>query len=235
MNVFGSSLSIVIPAYNEEEIIVTSVQQTLAAVSQAVADYEIIIVDDGSKDATQALVNKHLHEWPQARMVINKKNGGFGAAVWAGIQEASKEFILCVPVDSPIDLETLAPFLAVAPSTDVVASYRVKRVGYTLRMRFNSWAYHKLVSVVFGINLKDYNWIHLYRSCIFKKVTYQSRGIFMMVEVLLEARKNGFKIAEIPVHQKQRVTGIATSAKLSTILFVLKEMQRYLKNAKKQA
>lgn len=226
------SLSIVIPAYNEEEIIVSSVQQTLDAVQAAVADFEVIIVDDCSLDSTKALIEANLHLWPNTRLVSKSQNGGFGSAVWAGIEQANKEFILCVPVDSPMDDETLAPFIATAPTTDVIASYRVKRVGYTTRMRFNSWAYHKLIYHTFGLKLKDYNWIHLYRKEVFDKVSYNSLGIFMMAEVLVEAHKHGYRIAEIPVDQKQRMTGIATSAKLSTILFVLEEMYAYLKNRK---
>lgn len=226
------SLSIVIPAYNEEEIILSSVQQTLDAVQAAVADFEIIIVDDCSVDSTKALIEAYMVKWPHTRLVCNAQNGGFGAAVWTGLQAATKEYVLCVPVDSPMDAETLAPFLAAAPTTDVVASYRVKRVGYTLRMRFNSWAYHVLIGLVFRLKLKDYNWIHLYRRAIFDKVRYQSKGIFMMAEVLVEAHKHGYRIAEIPVDQKQRMTGIATSTKLSTILFVLEEMYGYLKRKK---
>ncbi len=223
------SLSIVIPAYNEEEIIVSSVQQTLEAVQAAITDFEIIIVDDCSIDTTRQLIEANVHRWPNTRLVCKEQNGGFGSAVWAGIQEATKEFILCVPVDSPMDHDTLAPFIATAPTTDVIASYRVKRVGYTLRMRFNSWAYHKLICQVFGLKLRDYNWIHLYRKQVFDKVQYNSLGIFMMAEVLVEAHKYGYRIAEIPVDQKQRMTGIATSTKLSTILFVLEEMFAYLK------
>lgn len=223
------SLSIVIPAYNEEEIIVSSIQQTFNAVEAAVTDFEIIIVDDCSIDGTRRLIETNMHLWPNARLICKEQNGGFGSAVWAGIKVAAKEYVLCVPADSPMDPETLAPFVNAAPYTDVIASYRVRRVGYTLRMRFNSWAYHKLIYHVFGLKLKDYNWIHLYRKNVFDKVQYNSLGIFMMAEVLVEAHKQGYRIAEIPVSQKQRMTGIATSAKLSTILFVLKEMYTYLK------
>lgn len=226
------SLSIVIPAYNEEEIIVSSVQQTLKAVQSTVANYELIIVDDCSVDSTKALIEANLHLWPNTRLVSKPSNGGFGSAVWAGIQQAHKEYILCVPVDSPMDIETLAPFIAAAPATDIIASYRVKRVGYTLRMRFNSWAYHKLIWYIFGVKLKDYNWMHLYRRTVFDKVRYNSLGIFMMAEVLIEASKHGYHIAEIPVYQKQRITGIATSTKLSTIMFVLEEMLAYLRKKK---
>lgn len=223
------SLTIVIPAYNEEEIIVSSVQQTINAVASAVTDFEVIVVDDGSADATQALIEANLHKWDHTRLVINEQNGGFGAAVSTGIAAATKEFILCVPVDSPIDRETLLPFLTLAPNTDVIASYRIARVGYTLQMRFNSWVYHKMVRALFGLKLRDYNWIHLYRRAIFQKVNFRSRGIFMMVELLVEAHRNGYRISEIPVTQKERITGIATSVKFSTIKFVLVEMAHYLK------
>jgi len=223
------SLSIVIPAYNEEEIIVSSIQQTIDAVAGAVANYEVIVVDDGSADTTQALVKANLHKWDHIRLVINEQNGGFGAAVRTGIAAATKEYILCVPVDSPMDRETLLPFLALAPSTDIIASYRIERVGYTAQMRFNSWVYHKMVRAIFGLKLRDYNWIHLYRRAIFQKVSFRSRGIFMMVELLVEAHRHGYRIAEIPVTQKERITGIATSVKFSTIKFVLVEMAQYLK------
>lgn len=224
------SLSVIIPAYNEEDIILSSVGQTLDAVKQMGVEYEVIIVNDGSADSTYQLICNNAQPWENTRCVNRERNGGFGAAVNSGIAAATKEFIICVPVDSPMDAETLAAFMKAAPHTDVVASYRVKRVGYTLRMRINSWVYHQMISAIFGMNLKDYNWIHLYRRSIFDKVAFTSKGIFMLAEVLIEANKYRFRIAEIPVEQKQRITGVAASAKLSSILFVLREMLGYYTN-----
>lgn len=224
------SLTVVIPAYNEDEIIISSVEQTLSAVEALGIDHEVIIVNDGSADNTLQLIQQELPNWKHTSVVDRERNGGFGAAVMSGIKAATKEFIICIPVDSPMETETLQKFVEVAPSTDVIASYRIKRVGYTVRMAINSWMYHKMVSAIFSMDLKDYNWIHLYRRSIFDKVSFSAKGIFMLAEVLIEANKHNYNISEIPVEQKQRITGVAASAKLSSILFVLKEMLAYYTN-----
>jgi glycosyltransferase involved in cell wall biosynthesis len=225
---YNFPLSIVMPVYNEEEILHSSLHETYCAALSLLTEFEMIIVNDASTDASHTIIRQFQNKHANICSVTHEANKGFGGAIKSGISKCQYGFVLCVPADSPMDETTLKQFLQVCQSADLVISYRLNRVGYSNIMRFNSWAYHLLISILFGLRLKDYNWIHLYRSSIFKDINIYSGGIFMLAEVIISASRKQLKIVEIPVVQRQRISGSATSAKLSTIINVLKELMRYL-------
>ncbi len=107
-----------------------------------------------------------------------------------------------------------------------MVSFRKEKVGYSLQKKINSWVYHFLVSYLFSMNLKDYNWIHMYNRRIFnnKDVFIEHNGIFMLAEVLIKAKKKGFTFYEFEVVQIERLTGIATASKLSAIVKTIFEI-----------
>jgi glycosyltransferase involved in cell wall biosynthesis len=230
-----TSLSIITPAYNEEEIIIASVKQTFESCKHLFDEIEYIVVNDGSSDNTQNLIEENFKNNPLFKLV-RKTNGGFGSAISEGISHCTKEYIICVPADSPLDSEVLKRIYPAIEQQkeDLIITYRRKRKGYSLFMLFNSFLYHKVVSILFFICLKDYNWIHIYRKNIFNKIEIQSKGIFMLAELIIKARNNGFSIKEIEVEQKQRVTGIATMTRPNAILKTFKEMLRFRLNIKNE-
>ena len=125
-----------------------------------------------------------------------------------------------MPADSPLTPELYRAFSTHAPKADVLVSYRQKRIGYTPLMLFNSWLYHFTISVLFGMRLRDYNWIHLYHRKIFTegKISIEYKGIFMLAEILIKAKRKDFTFYEFEVQQTQRLTGIATASKPSAML-----------------
>lgn len=216
----GFEVSVIIPAYNEEAIIETAVRQAYEVLVSHAADFEIIVVNDGSSDNTAAILNACFGNVPAIRIHHKNKNEGFGSAIRTGIALSTKTYFFCVPADSPLTIELYLAFSAHAAKADVLVSYRQQRVGYTPLMLFNSWLYHKTISILFGMHLRDYNWIHLYHRKIFDegKITIEYNGIFMLAEILIKARRKGFTFYEFEVRQIQRLTGIATAAKPSAML-----------------
>jgi glycosyltransferase involved in cell wall biosynthesis len=223
-----TSISIITPAYNEEEIIAGSLKETFESCNNLFDDIEYIVVNDGSNDNTKQLIKKATQNNPVFKL-IDKQNGGFGSAIKEGLKHCTKEYIICVPADSPLNLETvkkLSPLIE-EKKDELIITFRRRKSGYSLIMLFNSFLYHKVVSALFCIWLKDYNWIHVYKREVFKDIEIQSQGIFMLAEVLIKARNKGFKIREIEVEQKQRVTGIATITKPSAIYKTFLEMMKF--------
>jgi len=220
------SFSIIIPAYNEEAIIKKAIEEALDVLNRNQANYEIIVVNDGSTDQTKTIVDTHFSNNPNITLHHKPQNQGFGSAVRTGIQLAKQQYLLCVPADSPLSNDMYTAFAACCHQADIIVGYRVKRVGYSPRMQLNSWVYHHLISKMFGMQLRDYNWVHLYNRKIFDpgKVIIESNGIFMLAEVLIKAKLNGFTFHEIEVEQRERLTGIATAAKLSSIVKTIVEM-----------
>lgn len=214
------SVSIIIPAYNEEKIIEKAINQALTILNAESADYEIIIVNDGSSDKTAELINSYSNHFQKITVFHKLQNEGFGSAVRKGISMATKTHLLCVPVDSPLTIELFTIFRDKADCADIIVSYRKKRLGYSKWKLFNSWIYHILITYFFSINLRDYNWIHMYNRKIFTtgKIEIEYKGIFMLAEILIKAKRKGFTFYEVEVEQTERLTGIATASKPSAII-----------------
>jgi glycosyltransferase involved in cell wall biosynthesis len=220
-------ISIVIPLYNEEKIVVNSINETYESICHFSNNVEFIIVNDGSKDKTSELVLKHFSKSPFK--FFNKINGGFGSAVKFGISKSSGNYVICVPADSPLNLKTASRLISVINENlpDVVLSYRKEKVGYSRLRLFKSKLYHLIVSILFSLNFKDYNWIHIYKSDIFKSINVKSDGIFFLSEVIIRAKRDKMRIIEVEVEQRQRLYGIASSTKLSTILNTALELLKF--------
>jgi glycosyltransferase involved in cell wall biosynthesis len=219
------SISIVTPIFNEEEIIESTLIKNIEILNSKKIDYEIIVIDDASIDNSLIIIQKLSKIYP-IRLIAHQINLGFGGAIKSGIEAAKKDYILCLPADSPLDNDIYFAFENNLGKADLLVSYRIKRLGYTWWMILNSYIYHKLISIVYKMNLKDYNWIHLYRREIFQenKINIEYNSIFMLAEVLIKARNNSNTFIEFPVNQTQRVTGEASAAKLKTILNTLRDL-----------
>jgi len=204
------SITLIIPAYNEEEGILKALENNTAVLDTFNLNYEILIINDGSNDKTPFLAKEYSSKIENIHL-INKENGGFGSAIKKGVEEAKNEYILCVPVDSPLTRDVFQSFYSNFEKADVLVAYRKKRLGYTWRMKLNSFIFNKMVSVLFNIKLQDYNWIHAYRKSIFDKITIKYYGIFMLAEVLIKAKRNNYSIIEFPVDMIKRSGGVATA------------------------
>lgn len=220
------SVSVIIPAYNEEAIIQGAVKSALDILAVSDADFEIIVVNDGSRDKTGLILDNAFGAEPSVQIYHKQINEGFGSAIRSGVKLAKKEYIFCVPADSPLTVDLYNAFSSYASRADVLVSYRRHKLGYSFRRHLNSYVYHKLVSILFSMNLRDYNWIHMYHRKIFDegKIEIEYNGIFMLAEILIKARREGFSFYEFEVEQKERLTGIATASKLTAILKTLGEI-----------
>jgi len=220
------SVSLIVPAYNEEEAIKQSVLEDLSVLNDSGLHFEIIIVDDGSRDNTKKIIEENFSGIPTVTL-FSKPNGGFGSAVKKGIELSKNDYILFVPVDNPLDQELFKIFLSHLGKADVLTSYRISRKGYSLRMKFVSSVYHILISLFFGLSLKDYNWIHLYDRKIFEKIRIKNDRIFMLAEVLIKAKWLGYSIFEFPVEMKARTTGVKTAASFNAAFRTFIDMFRF--------
>jgi glycosyltransferase involved in cell wall biosynthesis len=223
------SVSVIIPAYNEEAIIKNAVKNALNILRTAQADFEIIVVNDGSKDRTKEMLDENFAT--EEHILIKHKpfNEGFGSAIRTGVQLAKKQFIFCIPADSPMTADLYNVFSSNAYKADILVSYRRHKLGYSFRRHLNSYVYHKLVSVLFSLRLRDYNWIHMYHRKIFDegKIEIEYNGIFMLAEILIKAKRARFTFYEFEVEQKERLTGIATASKLTAIMRTLEEILNF--------
>lgn len=208
-----NSLSVLIPAYNEEKDILNSLNQNISILDETGIDYEIIIINDGSTDDTKKLIETNF-TFSSKLKLHSKKNGGFGSAIRLGIELSTKDYIVFIPVDSPLDQNQITEINKNIGKADVLVSYRTNRLGYTNRMKINSKIFHLLISILFNLRLKDYTWIHVYNRSIFSEhnISIEFDGIFMLPEIIIKAKNKSLTIAEFPLMMYERKNGSATSA-----------------------
>lgn len=225
MTLTPRSISVFFPAYNEEANIARSVAQAQEVLtSLGVADYEIAIVNDGSRDRTRKIVEELCHCNARVRLVNHEVNQGYGASVWSGIMASSKDYIFFTDADLQFDLTEISRLLAYVPEFDVVVGFRIKRQDNLIRV-FNAWAWNVLNRVLFGLQVKDIDCaFKLFKREVFSGLQVTSRGAMFSAELLVRVVRLGFKVAEVGVTHYPRRAGSATGGKLSVILRAFREL-----------
>jgi glycosyltransferase involved in cell wall biosynthesis len=221
------SLCVVVPAYNEEANLpgcLAALHRTLAAFP---SPYEVVIVDDGSADASLEVGHRLAAEAPdRVRCLAHAENQGLGAALRTGFEAASADFVTCCPADFPMEPEDWSPFAEALGSADVLVGCRVRREGYNPLMLFNSWLYPKLVAAMFGLRLGDVNWISVYRRSLVARVEITQPGIPMLTEILVKLRDLGASIREVPCRMRPRAVGTASASRPKVMWRTLKGLFR---------
>lgn len=210
------ALSVVLPAYNEQALLDSCVRQLHGALAQLGVEAEIIIVDDGSRDATPAIADQLAAALPGV-VAIHQANQGIGGAFRTGAAQARGEYLILWPADMPAEPSDLAPYVTQFGRADVIVGVRQQRLGYNPLMSFNAWLYPRLVAVLFHLELRDVNWIHAYRRTLFQQVTLTQRGIPMLVEALVRLRDLGATFVEVDVVMKLRVGGVASASRVKVM------------------
>jgi glycosyltransferase involved in cell wall biosynthesis len=212
------SISVVLPAYNEEPNVAQAIAQAVAAMQHIGADYEIIVVDDGSRDNTAVVVEGLVPSTPGLRLVRHPVNRGYGGALRSGFAAATKEWILLNASDNQFDMSEVTRFLPLMPGNDLVCGYRAQRQDPAIR-RLNAFGWNLTVRLLFGYLTRDIDCgFKVFRRSVLERVTLTSSGAMVDTELLAGARARGYRVAEVPVSHFPRRQGHATGANLRVIL-----------------
>jgi len=218
------SISAVLPAYNEEKIISDTATSMAATLAKFTDDYEVIVVNDGSFDATKEIVEALSAENPRIRCVSHKVNRGYGAALGTGFAAATKELIFLTDGDKQFDAGEVAGFLPYIEEADLVIGYRSPRMDPLMR-RLNGWGWNMIVRLLFGYVARDVDCaFKLFRRSVLDNVHVESVGATFSAEFLIKARRQGYRIVELRATHFPRKAGRATGAKLSVILKAFREL-----------
>jgi glycosyltransferase involved in cell wall biosynthesis len=203
------SISIVIPAFNEEATLGSVVDEGREVLRTLTRDYEVLVVDDGSTDATGAIADRAAHDDPSHVSVIHhRKNQGFAGAIKTCYANASKDWVFLAPADKQVDLRELANFVAVIDGADIIVGYRKNRAEPFYRS-FNSHAFHLLCRIFFGIKLKQISTSKLYRRTLLQAIPIEASPSSAMVEpeVIFRAMQRGARIREVGMTHYPRAAG----------------------------
>jgi len=224
-----ASISVVLPAYNEAENIEPMVTEAVPALEANAADWEIIVVDDGSADETAAVTRRISEREPRVRLVQHAVNQGFGSAVLTGFTSAEKDWIFYTDADRQFVLAELERFVPHMESADLIAGYRAPRRDPFLRV-FYGKGWSALCALLFGYTVRDVDCgFKLLRREIVHDLApkIQSRGATFSIEWLVRAKRAGYRFVELPVSHRPRVAGSQTGANMRVIVRAFRELVRF--------
>lgn len=213
-------LSVVLPAYNEEANIEPVVRSCVAYLEGRMPDYELLVVNDGSRDQTGAILNRLQSEFPRLRPLHHPQNRGYGAALRTGFDAAGKRFVFYMDGDGQFDISDLDHLLPLATDEDhIVTGFRIERRDPFVRRLnaklFGGW----LVRIMLAVRVRDLNCaFKLIPKKVFERIVLESPGALINAELYGRAVRKGFGIKEVGVHHYPRPAGVQTGAHLRVII-----------------
>ncbi len=223
------SITVFFPCYNEQGNVRRVVEQAIDVLEKLGADYEVLVVDDGSADATGQIADEIAAGNGRVRAIHHPHNLGYGAALQSGFRAATKELVFYTDGDGQFDLEELPPLLPLMKQHDVVSCYRMNRQDNLVR-KFNGWAWTTLVRVAFSLKVRDVDCaFKLYRRAIFDNIRMDSTGALISTEILARAVRKGYTVTQRGVHHYPRTAGRQTGANPKVILRAFRELLKLRK------
>jgi glycosyltransferase involved in cell wall biosynthesis len=206
------SLTIFFPCYNEEENVERSTREALKAAQMVTDDYEVIIINDGSRDKTGEIADRLVKENPQVRVIHHPRNRGYGAALQSGYKGGRKDTIFYTDGDLQFDLTEITQLWPLIEKYDVVTGFRLQRNDPLMR-KINSFLWTSLTRLLFRLPVRDVNCaFKLFRREVLADMELVSVGALIDAEVFARARKAGHSITEVGVHHYPRQFGTQTGA-----------------------
>jgi len=195
-------------------------------------DYEIIIVNDGSKDRTRDIADLLIKEDRKVRAVHHEINQGYGAAVRSGIKACTKEYLFFTDGDGQFDVSQLSLLVPLVPQYDGVIGFRLNRQDPWIR-KLNAWAWNRLVRLLLGLKVKDIDCaFKLFHRRIFEGIELESSGAMISTEMLVKIKDKGCRLQEVGVFHSPRLAGKQTGANLRVVLRAFKELFRFYRKFK---
>ncbi len=212
------SISAVLPAYNEEEVIADSVAAMVQALEALGVEYEVIVVNDGSRDRTAEIVADLGRRDPHVRLVAHSENRGYGAALWTGFTSATKELVFLTDGDKQFDVSELREFLPLLDGADMVIGYRKPRADPFIR-RLNGWGWNRIVTLLFGYTARDVDCaFKLFPRALLAELNVTSTAHTFSPELIVKARRAGYRVAEVRVTHLPRAAGVAKGSRPDAIV-----------------
>jgi glycosyltransferase involved in cell wall biosynthesis len=201
-------LSVFLPAYNDSGTIASLVITSLKTAARLTPDFEVIIVNDGSADATAEIADELARTYPQVRVVHHETNRGYGGALRTGFAAATRDLIFYTDGDAQYDpAEMEALWAAFTENVDLVNGYKISRSDPLHRIVIGR-IYHHTVKLLFGLKVRDVDCdFRLMRRAIFERVELEKNSGVICLEMMKKIQDAGFRIAEVPVHHYHRAFG----------------------------
>jgi len=217
-------LSLVFPVFDEVENLDPLIDNALAIAARLSLDFEIVLVDDGSRDGSGERIDALCARDPRIHSLRHESNKGYGAALRSGLRFARGELVFFSDADLQFDLAELEKLLEHTDHFDIVAGYRSpRRDPWPRTLIAFSWG--MLVRALFGLRIRDIDCaFKVFRRSAIDAIPIASIGAFVNTEILARAQAAGYRIHQVPVSHRRRRHGQQSGARPRVILRAVREL-----------
>jgi glycosyltransferase involved in cell wall biosynthesis len=225
------TISIVLPVYNEEAGIISTLKNLLPILKKTFSNYEIIIVESGSTDKSGEIADKLARKNQKIRVIHQGKRKGYSNGIREGLKHCKYDLSMYIDCDNPYDFKYLKEAVRYIGDYDAVIGYKQGKRESFGRLILSKGAY-LLNSILFGLNVKDINYpFKMMKTNLVKKMSLYSNTSLLPTELLIGLKKQKAKIKEIQVPHKIRTEGKSKMGFIKMIIGHLIDIVRYLKNS----
>ncbi len=222
------SLSVFFPAYNDAPSLPALIRKTFAVVAPLVDDFEVIVVNDGSRDATGEVLERLAREYgPRLRVVTHPRNRGYGAALRSGFRAASKDLVFYTDGDGQYDVGELPLLLGLlTPAVGLVNGYKLNRSDPWHRVWIGR-TYNAFARALFRIRIRDVDCdFRLIRRRLLDDVRLSSTSGTICVELVRKLELSKYQVRETGVHHYPRLHGRSQFFRVRSLLRTLWQLAR---------
>jgi glycosyltransferase involved in cell wall biosynthesis len=220
------SLSLVLPAHNEAENIEIVVERALEVLPKYTSEFEIVVVNDGSRDSTGAIIDRLAANDRRVRALHHSKNRGYGAALTTGFEATVSDFVMFMDADRQFDIADLGLLSPFVGKFDIVAGFRKERQDEFHRKLFAE-TFNLVVRMLFGVHMRDIDTaFKIFRGDMLRSLELSAPGALINTEMQAKLRRQGASLVQIGVNHYPRVAGSATGGNPRVIARAMKETVR---------
>lgn len=217
---FPASLSIIIPAYNEEKNIEGAIETAETVAEECLSNYEILVFNDGSSDSTGILADAQARHNPKIKVIHNQGNKGFGYNFRKGVEIARCEYVTIHPGDNEHPIETVRDIFSQAGKADLTLFYHSRPEIRPWPRRLASWIFVSKLNFLFCLRLRYYNGPNIIRRELLKQVPMTTNSFAYMAEIVIQLVKSGAGYMETGFFVKRREHGSTKAFRPSNLIQV---------------
>lgn len=221
------SVSLVFPAWNEEEYVERAIARAMAVLPRLTSDFEIVVVDDASTDRTWEILQLLTRRYPQLRVLRHEQNRKLGGSLRTLFAAATKDVVVYSDIDLPWDLNEIERALRLMQylEADLISAFRFDRTAEGFKRIVYSFGYNLLIRTLFGVRIKDVNFsFKVIRRRVLHSIELKSSGSLIDAELVVKTTRRGYRVAQIGVDYFPRTRGVSTLSSPAVIVKIMREL-----------